>query len=166
MRMNRNEDAMAAHMKNETLPRGFSAPPLISLSLQLLARRVRKLPAVLIQVTWNKWGEQHCLPHARYYSTPFALIRSKIFQELKPCSTINTIYIPGDPWGSDFYIYGQLFKVHSWFGFSAWPWLDCPLLRQSLSSLIEWATQVRGWRDSFWQLPVVKRLHVKYLLLK
>lgn len=38
--------------KNETLLRGSSAPPLIS--LQLLAGRVRKLSAVLIQVTWNK----------------------------------------------------------------------------------------------------------------
>lgn len=103
--------------KNETLLRGFSAPPLIS--LQLLAGRVRKLSAVLIQVTWNKGGDQHRLPHAQHYSTPFTLIRSKIFEELEPCGTINIIYIPGDPWGSDFYIYGQLFKVHSWFGFSA-----------------------------------------------
>lgn len=107
-------------------------------------------------------------PQPRHRCTPSTLSSSKNLEELKPSSTINTIYIPGNPWGSGgfFNIYGLLFKVHSWSGFSVWPWLDCPLLRQSLSSLIEWAAQVAGWGDSFWQLPVVKCLHVKYLLLK
>lgn len=106
--------------------------------------------------------KQSCPSCALLYYKPFTLLL-----EEKTSQHINSACIPGDPWGSGFYIYGQLFiksiavlflvSDHS---LIAHYWGNHMVL------CIQQAAQVRGWRDHIWHLPVGKLLHVKYLTLK
>lgn len=106
--------------------------------------------------------KQSCPSCTLLYYTPLTLLL-----EEKTSQHVNSACILGDPWGSGFYIYGQLFIksiavlfLVSDYSLIAHYWGNHMVL------CIQQAAQVRGWRDCIWHLPVGKLLHVKYLTLK